>query len=121
MRTWPWIAAPPKNRVRMELEAHLRATGTTVPQMVGALSLEFATEMIADGEYLCMLAASVGRTLEARGLLHVLPVGLALDTPPLAAIWRRERSSTRQLREFTAALTSVVAAAGLQAGGGEKH
>lgn len=118
---WPWIAAPPKNRVRMELEAHLRATGTTVPQMVGALSLEFATEMIADGAYLCMLAASVGRTLEARGLLHVLPVELALDTPPLAAIWRRERSSTRQLREFTAALTSVVAAAGLQAGGDTKH
>lgn len=115
---YPWIAAPAKNRVRMELEARLRATGTALPQFVGALSLEFATEMIAAGDYLCMLADSVARTLQARGVLHVLPVQLALDTPPLAAIWRRERSSTGQVREFTSALVSVVSAAGLGDGGG---
>lgn len=107
---FPWIAAPPKNRVRMELEARLRAAGTPLPEMVGALSLEFVVEMVATGEYLCMLAGSVARMMQARGALHVLPVDLALDTPPLAAIWRRERSSTRQVREFTAVLASVVGA-----------
>lgn len=106
---YPWIAAPPKNRVRMELEARLRTTDTPLPQMVGALTPEFAREMIATGEYLCMLAGSVGRMMQSRGDLHVLPVDLALDTPPLAAIWRRERSSTRQVREFTSVLASVVA------------
>ena len=86
----------------------LRAAGVPLPPMVGALSLEFAIEMVATGEYLCMLAGSVARRVQTRGALHVLPVDLALDTPPLAAIWRRERSSTRQVREFAAVLASVV-------------
>jgi DNA-binding transcriptional LysR family regulator len=107
---YPWIAAPPKNRVRVEVEARLRQIGCPVPDIVGALSLEFCLEMIEDGHYLCMLPCSVARFLATRRNLHVLPVDLALVTPPLAAIWRRERASTRQLREFVSVLGSIVAA-----------
>jgi len=37
-------------------------------------------------------------------------VPLMLVTPPLAIIWRRERSSVRQIREFTASLAKVLGA-----------
>lgn len=114
--SYPWIAAPAKNRVRVEMESHLRAAAIALPDFVGALSLEFALAMIADGEYLCMLPRSVAMTLERRGLLRILPVPLALNSPPLAAIWRRERSSTRQLREFNAVLSSVIASSTASSG-----
>lgn len=107
---YPWVVAPPKNRVRVELEARLREAGAPMPPMVGALSLEFVREMLRADEYLCMLPASVGVALEQRGELRVLPVELGIPTAPLAAIWRRERSSTRQVREFVSTLVSVVCA-----------
>lgn len=107
---YPWIAAPAKNRVRVELESRLREAGVPLPDFIGALSLEFAQEMIAGSEYVCMLPGSVARTLARRGQLRILPVSLSLKSPPLAAIWRRERSSTRQIRDFNAVLGSVIAA-----------
>lgn len=108
---FPWIVAPPKNRVRVELEARLRTLGMAFPRFISALSLEFSLDMIADGHHLCMLPHSVALPLARRQALHILPVALELDTPPLAAIWRRERTSTQQIREFTAALSAVIAAA----------
>jgi len=105
---FPWISPPPKNRVRMELETLLRERGSPFPVFIGALSLEFAQDMIDHGPYLWLLPLSVAARLEARRVLHILPTELELDTPPLAAIWRRERTSTQQIREFTSALTSVI-------------
>lgn len=105
---FPWIAAPAKNRVRMEMEARLREGGTPLPVFIGALSLEFSLDMLAGGHYLCMLPRSVALTLARRRALHLLPVPLDLTTPPLAAIWRRERTSTRQIREFTSMLAAVI-------------
>lgn len=107
---YPWILAPPKSRMRMEIESRLRQSGCAIPEMVGGLSLEFAIDMISDDRHICMLPGSVADTLAGRGRLHVLPVPLMLVTPPLAVIWRRERSSVRQIREFTSALAKVLGA-----------
>lgn len=108
---FPWIAPPPKNRVRMELETRLREWDSPFPVFIGALSLEFALEMIDDGHCLWLLPRSVAHMLAQRRSLHTLPLQLELSTPPLAAIWRRERTSTQQIREFTSVLTSVIGAA----------
>ncbi|WP_246013367.1 LysR family transcriptional regulator [Pigmentiphaga humi] len=105
---YPWVTAPPQTRVRTELESFLRQREFAVPDVVGALSLEFALEMLASGVYLCMLPRSVAMVHQARGAVHVLPTVLEVEFPPLAAIWRRERSSTRHIREFAAVLASVV-------------
>lgn len=107
---FPWIGGPPKNRVRDELERRLRERGCAPPPMVGALSLDLSLEMLAGGECIAMLPGSVAHVLQRRGALRVLPVTLDLQPSPLAAIWRRERSSTRQVRAFTAALAKVIRA-----------
>lgn len=105
---YPWIAAPGKNRVRMEVEARLRQAGSPIPTFISALSLEFSMDMIGSGHYICMLPQSVALTLASRRALRILPVQLELSTPPLAAIWRRERTSTQQIRDFAAVLSEVI-------------
>lgn len=108
---FPWIVPPPKNRVRMELETLLRDLGSPFPLFVGALSLEFSLEMIEDARCLWLLPRSVAVDLSRRRHVQVLPLQLDLSAPPLAAIWRRERTSTHQIREFTSVLTMVIEAA----------
>lgn len=105
-----WITPPPKSRVRAELENRLRQKGSTLPSMVGALSLEFTMEMLRSTDYLCLLPSSVAAVLRKRQVLYVLPVPLDLQAAPLAAIWRRERSSTRQVRAFAAVLAHIIRA-----------
>jgi DNA-binding transcriptional LysR family regulator len=105
---FPWIVAPEKNRVRVQLEDKLRALGLPLPDFVGALSLEFSSAMIKGTHYICMLPGSVATHLVKQQGIHVLPVTLAFSMPPLAAVWRRERSNTRQIRDFIEALASIV-------------
>lgn len=107
----PWIVPPPKNRVRVELETRLRERGSPLPVFIGALSLEFSLEMIEDGRCVWLLPRSVALMLAHRRGLHILPMDLELSTPPLAAIWRRERTSTQQILEFTSVLQSTIDAA----------
>jgi DNA-binding transcriptional LysR family regulator len=108
----PWVTALQGSRVRSELEERLRHAGLPLPAMVGALSLEFGLEMLSDARHLLTLSGSVAGVLERRGRLRVLPVELGLDPMPLAAIWRRDRSSTRQVRAFCSLLAKVIAAEG---------
>lgn len=105
---FPWIVPPPKNRVRMELETLLRDLCSPFPLFIGALSLEFSLEMIEDARCLWLLPRSIALDLAKRRRLRILPLRLDLSAPPLAAIWRRERTSTQQIREFTAVLTAVI-------------
>ena len=79
---------------------------------MGALSLEFGLEMLDDARHLLTLPGSVAAVLARRGRLCVLPVELRLSQSPLAAIWRRDRSSSRQVRAFSALLAKVLAAEG---------
>lgn len=109
---WPWVAGPAKNRLREEVELMLRQQGLALPEMVGALSVEFSLEMLASGRYLCMLPGSVASVLQAQGKLRVLPVPLDLRRWPLAAIWRRDRPRTHAQRGFVAALKAVISREG---------
>lgn len=111
---FPWVAPPARNRVRIELETRLRELGAPLPTFVGVLSLEFSMDMILDGRHICMLPSSVAQTLARRRSLHILPVALELSTQPLAAIWRHERTSTRQIRDFTSVLNAVITSANAQ-------
>lgn len=107
---YPWLTALPAGRIRRELDDMWRRHSLAPPAMIGALSLEFGMAMLSSGEgnYVWMLPGSVAAALQARCALCVLPVDLQLATFPLAAIWRRDRSSTRQVRAFIAALARVV-------------
>lgn len=105
---FPWITAPPGSRVRADVEASLRERGHSPPAMIGAMSMEFGHEMLRDGRYLWILPGSVATVLHKRGVIHTLPVDLDLRRGPLAAIWRRDRSSTRQVRAFSAILAQVM-------------
>lgn len=107
---YPWITALPGSRIRGELEMSLSQAGLAIPDMIGALSLEFGREMLLDGQYLWMLPGSVAAIGQARGELAVLPVQLGLRRSPLAAIWRRDRPSTRQARAFAAQLQQAILA-----------
>ena len=80
--------------------------------MVGALSLEFGLEMLADARHLLTLPGRVAAVMERRGRLRMLPVDIGLSRLPLAAIWRRDRHSTRQVRAFSAIMAKVLAAEG---------
>lgn len=108
----PWVTAPQGSRIRAEIEQRLLAAGLPLPPMVGALSLEFGLEMLADARHLLTLPGRVAAVLERRGRLRVLPVELGLSRLPLAAIWRRDRSSTRQVRAFCTTMAKVLAAEG---------
>lgn len=107
---YPWITALPGSRIRGELEMSLRQAGLPIPDMIGALSLEFGREMLRDGQTLWMLPGSVAAVREARGELVVLPARPALRKSPLAAIWRRDRPSTRQARAFADHLEQAIQA-----------
>nr|WP_244240478.1 LysR substrate-binding domain-containing protein [Achromobacter agilis] len=107
---YPWITALPGSRIRGELEMSLRQAGLPIPDMIGVLSLEFGREMLLDGQYLWMLPGSVAAVQQARGELAVLPARPALRKSPLAAIWRRDRPSTRQARAFAAQLELAIQA-----------
>ncbi|EJO30230.1 LysR family transcriptional regulator [Achromobacter marplatensis] len=98
---YPWITALPGSRIRGELEMSLRKAGLVIPDMIGALSLEFGREILLDSQYLWMLPGSVAAVRQARGELVVLPARPAIGKSPLAAIWRRDRPSTLQARAFT--------------------
>jgi len=110
---YPWITALPGSRIRGELETSLRQAGLPIPDMIGALSLEFGREMLRDGQYIWMLPGSVAAVQQARGELVVLPALPALRKSPLAAIWRRDRPSTRQARAFAAQLELAIQADGV--------
>ena len=105
---YPWITALQGTRLRSELENFLHKEKLPIPEMVGAHSPEFALEMIRGGRYIWMLAGSVAQVLERKGQLRILPIHLGIQGSPLASIWRRGRSSTREVRAFTAALASVI-------------
>ncbi|OZI73792.1 LysR family transcriptional regulator [Bordetella genomosp. 2] len=107
---YPWITALPGSRIRGELENSLRQAGLAIPAMIGALSPEFGREMLLAGDYLWMLPGSVAAVGRARGDFHVLPCRPALKRSPLAAIWRRDRPSTRQARAFASLLAQVIQA-----------
>ena len=70
---YPWITALPGSRIRGELEMLLHQAGLPIPDMIGALSLEFGREMLLEGHYLWMLPGSVAVVREARGEV-VVPV-----------------------------------------------
>lgn len=106
--SYPWIVAPDKNRVRIQLENKLHESGLVLPDFVGALSLEFALSMVSDNRYICMLPGSVAKQLTQKNDLRVLPISLGFTMPPIAAVWRRERSSTLQLRQFLDVVVSVI-------------
>ena len=105
---YPWIVAPDKNRVRIQLEDKLHESGLALPDFVGALSLEFALSMVGDNRYICMLPGSVAKQLIKKNDIRVLPISLGFIMPPIAAVWRRERSSTLQLRQFLDVVASVI-------------
>ncbi len=109
--TYPWITALPGSRIRGELEMLLHQEGLPIPDMIGALSLEFGREMLMNGHYLWMLPGSVAAVREARGEVVVLTARPALRKSPLAAIWRRDRPSTRQARAFADTVAQAIATA----------
>ncbi|MCK9510863.1 MAG: LysR family transcriptional regulator [Pigmentiphaga sp.] len=105
---YPWVTALPGSRFRLELERRLADLGCEMPPMIGALSIEFGRELIANRDYVWMLPGSVAQVMQARGEVHVLPVALDLRESPLSIIWRRDRSSTRHVRAFAAILAQIV-------------
>jgi DNA-binding transcriptional LysR family regulator len=107
---FPWITPLPGSRLRAELHNLLRANKLAEPEMVGALSPEFGREMLAGGDYLWMLPGSVAAVMRSKGAIHVLSVEMALRHSPMAAIWRRDRPSTREVRAFSATLSKVIKA-----------
>jgi len=113
---YPWITAMPGSRIQRELETNLAQAGLPLPATLGALSLEFGRELIRDGRHLWMLPGCVAAVMQARGEVCVLPVALGLLPAPMAAIWRKDRHSTRSMRAFADALAGVVAGANLSFG-----
>ncbi len=108
---YPWITATPGGRIVHDLEGKFRQAGLTPPTAIGTVSLEFGQGVISDGVHLWMLPGSVAHVKQTRGELHILSVDLDLQRMPMAAIWRRERHSTRHILDFVATLQSAVAAA----------
>ncbi|MES2509403.1 MAG: LysR family transcriptional regulator [Pseudomonadota bacterium] len=107
---FPWITPLPGSRLRAELYALIKANQLVAPDMVGALSPEFGREMVAGGDYLWLLPGSVAAVMRSKGDIHVLPVDVPLRRSPMAAIWRRDRPSTREVRAFSAVLSRVIKA-----------
>lgn len=105
---YPWLTASQGSRLRSALENLLQSRRIPAPEMTGAWSPEFGQDMLAQGEYVWMLAGSVAKVLQDRGRLFILPVVLDIKCAPLAAIWRRERSSSREVRAFAAAVGTVI-------------
>lgn len=107
---FPWITPLPGSRLRAELYSLLRTSNLAAPDMIGALSPEFGREMLAAGDYVWLLPGSVAAVMRAKGAIHVLPVEVPLRRSPMAAIWRRDRPSTREVRAFSATLSKVIKA-----------
>lgn len=112
--TMPWVTSPPGSHMRALLFGELRERGLRPPNLIGALSLELGRELMQSDAYLWQLPASVARHLASRGEVVLLPVSFNLSTGPLAAIWRKDRSSTRASRQFIVALKETVQASEVQ-------
>lgn len=106
---YPWVTAWQASRIRSEIEQRLLGDRLPLPPMVGALSLEFGLEMLGDSRHLLTMSDRIALELERRDRLRILPVDLDLSPLQLAAIWRSDRSSTRQVRAFCAILAKVLA------------
>lgn len=106
---FPWVTAWQGSRIRGEIEQRLLKDRLPLPPMVGALSLEFGLEMLDDSRHLLTLSDRIALEFERRGRLKTLPVDLELSPLQLAAIWRSDRSSTRQVRTFCTLLAKVLA------------
>lgn len=106
---FPWISAMPESRIRLELEHNLRRKGIPVPSTIGALSIEIGRELIYLDKYLWLLPESIAATYQARGEVLQLPVSLGLTTSPMATIWRRDKSNTRHIRDFSTCIAQVIA------------
>ncbi|RDK07735.1 LysR family transcriptional regulator [Cupriavidus lacunae] len=107
---YPWISAPPGSLMHELIHTEVREAGLKPPEILGALSLELGRELVLSGEFLWLLAGSTARHLASLGEVAVLPVSFALNPGPIAAIWRRDRSSTRAARAFIVALRHAVGA-----------
>ncbi len=107
---FPWITPMPGSRLRAELYGLLRTHNLPIPEMIAALSPEFGRDMVAGNECMWLLPGSVAAVMRARGAIHVLPVEVALRRSPMAAIWRRDRPSSREVRAFSATLSRVIRA-----------
>ncbi|WP_416051626.1 LysR family transcriptional regulator [Cupriavidus basilensis] len=105
---YPWISAPPGSILREMLVHEIREAGLPAPEIVGALSLELGRELMSRGHFLWQLPESAARFMAARGEVCILPLSFNLSLGPLSAIWRRDRTSTRQTRSFILSLRRVV-------------
>jgi DNA-binding transcriptional LysR family regulator len=105
---YPWITAPSDSRIQIELETKLRHLGLSLPETIGALSLEFGHDMTRHGSYLWLLPQCVAAIFARRGDLFCLPLDLGLTRNALAAIWRRDKPSTRHVRAFVASTEESI-------------
>lgn len=105
---YPWISAPPGSIFREMLVNEVREAGLPTPEIVGALSLELGRELTSHGHFLWQLPESAARFMAARNEVCILPLSFNLCPGPLSAIWRRDRTSTRQTRGFILSLRRVV-------------
>ncbi|MET4576545.1 LysR family transcriptional regulator [Ottowia thiooxydans] len=101
---YPWVSAPAGSMMHQWLNERIRAEGLACPRIVGVLSLELGRSLIMQGQMMWLLPGSIAQQLATRGEIVVLPIALNMQLGPLAAVWRRERSSTRAMREFIVAL-----------------
>ncbi len=101
---YPWISAPPGSIMRELLKQEIHDAGLAVPKIVGVLSLEPGRSLAQSGHMLWHLPSNVARRMQAQGELWILPVDFKLRLGPVAAMWRRDRSSTRAMRDFAVIL-----------------
>lgn len=108
---YPWVSAPAGSIMHELLHEKIRAEGLASPRIVGVLSLELGRSLVMQGHMMWLLPGSIARQLATRGEVVVMPVALNMQLGPLAAVWRRDRSSTRAMREFIVALRKSMGGA----------
>ena len=105
---YPWISAPPGSIMRAMLRQELHGQGLTVPRIVGALSLELGRALASGGQLLWHLPTSVAQRMALQGDICILPPRFDFRLGPIAALWRRDRSSTRAMRDFALSLAQQL-------------
>ena len=101
---YPWISAPPGSIMRELLMQEILSAGVAAHKIVGVLSLELGRSLAMGGQMLWQLPCSVAQVMAAQGEIYILPLHFNLKPGPLSAIWRRDRSSTRAMRDFAVIL-----------------
>lgn len=101
----PLVVPPPWASLRVKIEQAFVRHGQTLPaDLIESSSYLAVTTFVSQRQAVGFVARSVGQQLQAEGRVHVLPMAVDLDLPPIGLMMLRDRRPAPGVTELMACL-----------------